>query len=688
MAVAKMVASMKWTMALTSLLLLLTLSGAPSWALAGTPPRGGLGPKDDRTLLSVARKDLRSQHLRMAEEALAELLASHPHSVYRGPALLLLARIHGREALEKGARNFREPLVYFRKAEAVLPPGWDNGEVLYREGRYLIRQRFGAEGRGILSRLLSLYPESPWAFRARLAIADSWRERGNLRRAEAMLSEARPPLATSASKKDRVRYDYLRGHVLLDRGDLKGAESAFLSALALEKRYPYHHPGALFLLARTAYALRHNHRSAVLFRSFERLFPNDPRSGEAEYYLARISGRIGFSSHERARLRAVVADNPGSAASHMARIELLRLTLFHGVGAQNGQDLPEILARSIQELGRIASEERNQRIANEAALLRIRFQVRSGGWEKAIREIARLEGRIAPSSRMGQKIQHLETELVLGRIALFSNPLHPRKILTLFHSYRYWLPAPSDPGGASLYLSLARAERKAGDRKKASRTLAAVLRYVRDPVLRKEALKARFRWLLQDDRKDQAFHWAMTLTEDPTLSTPERGRWFVKAEELARELKKPELERRVLARWSDSGVPMNNQGAALARLGLLDIASGHRKKGLALLKRVLPEIEDIPNERSLLARVLFHLGQESLLRGDRVDARRYWQKLLVCCPTGPHGGWASYQMGQMALTDGHPREALAWFEKTVRLYSGDEVARIAEQKIRAMKLEK
>lgn len=688
MAKAKTVVFMKWPMALTGLVLLLAFSGLSPRALAGTAPKGRLGPKDDRTLLSVARKDLRSRHLRMAEEALVELLASHPHSVYRGPALLLLARIHGREALDKGARNFREPLVYFRKAEAVLPPGWDKGEVLFREGRYLIRQRFGAEGRGILARVLSLYPDSPWAFRARLAIADSWRAKGNLRRAESMLATARPHLATSASKEDRIRYDYLQGHILLDRGDLEGAESAFLSALALSKRYPYHHPGVLFLLARTAYTLRHNRRSAVLFRSFERLFPNDRRAGEAEYYLARISGRIGRLSHERARLRAVVADNPGSTASHMARIELLRLTFFHGAGAQKERDLPELLSRSIREMGRIASEERNQRVANEAILLRIRLQARSGSWDRAIREVARLEGRIDPSTRMGQKVRHLETELVLDRIALLSNPLHPRKILSLFRSYHYRLPSPQDPGGASLALSLARAQRKVGHRKRAVRTLESALLHIRDPILRKEALTLRYRWLIEDDRKEQAFRFAMSLGEDSSLSIPEREGWFAHAEKLARDMKKPKLEQSVLGRWSDSGVPMDNPGAALARLGLLDIASGHGKKGLALLKQALPEIEDSPKKRALLGRVLFHLGQESLLRGDRAEARRYWQQLLVCCPAGPHGGWVSYQMGQMALSEGHSREALDWFEKTVRLYFGEEVARIAEQKIRAMKLEK
>jgi hypothetical protein len=62
--------------------------------------------------------------------------------------------------------------------------------------------------------------------------------------------------------------------------------------------------------------------------------------------------------------------------------------------------------------------------------------------------------------------------------------------------------------------------------------------------------------------------------------------------------------------------------------------------------------------------------------------------MLACCPNGPHGGWVTYQLGQISLSEGHPREALDWFEKTVRQYSGDEVARIAEQKISALKLEK
>ena len=687
---AKKVASKNRVIVLAGLAVFLSLSGFSTGALGRTTPApvGRLGPKDDLTLLSVARKDLRSQHLKMAEEAISELLSSHPHSIYRGPALLLLARIHGRKALQKGARNFREPLVYFRRAEAVLPPGWDKGEVLFREGRYLIRQRFGAEGRGILSRLLTLYPESPWGFRARLAIADSWRERGNLRRAEAMLEEARARLGSYATKEDRLRYAYLRGHLLLDRGNLPGAESAFLAALSLSKRYPYHHPGSLLLLARTAYALHHNHRAAVLFRSFERLFPDDPRSGEAEYYLARLSGRFGLPSHERARLRAVVADNPGSTASHMARIELLRQILLRESPAQKGRDLPELLSRAIRELGRIAPEERNQRVANEATLLRIRLEAQAGDWEEAIRESARLEGRIDPASRLGQRVRKQEETLVLGRIAHFSKPLRARKVLALYRAYRYRLPPPTDPQGAALYLVLARAERKVGHRKRAEKALANLLDVVRDPAIREEARRVRYRWLVKDGQKVRAYQWAVMLAIDSTIPSPGRERWFSNAEELARTMKNPGLEQRVLSRWSESGLPMDNPGKGLARLGLLDIRAGHAGRGLALLKRALPEIEDNPKDQPLLAEVLFHLGQESFLRGKRAEARRYWQKMLACCPNGPHGGWVTYQLGQISLSEGHPREALDWFEKTVRQYSGDEVARIAEQKISALKLEK
>ena len=651
-------------------------------------PGGKLPHGRDRGLLSVALKDFRSQHDRMARKAIKELLSSHPGSLYRGPALLLLARIHAREAIGKSSGDFREPLAYFRKAEETPPSGWDRGEVLFREGQYLIRQRFGAEGRGILSQLLSRFPDSPWVFRARLATADSWREKGNLRRADKILDGVRTSLSHSSPMTDRIRYLYLLGHVRLDQGDLPGAESAFLSALSLSKSYPYHHPEALFLLARTAYALGHNHRSAALFKSFARLFPNDPRSGESEYYLARISGRMGFLSHEKARLREVVADYPGSAASHLARTELLRLVFFSPDNGESPGDLPELLSRSIRELGKIASEERNRRISGEAALLRLRLMDRAGDWEGAIRKISRLEGTVDPASRFGVRLRKLETSLVLNRISQLSYPLHAGQILNLYHSYRYRLPLASDPAGASLFLSLARATRKKGEKERAGRELDSVLSHSKDPVLLAKARKLRYRWLIQDGKKSRALDWAITFYGNRTIPSTERREWFAKALDLARQMKKPDIEKEVLSSWAASGVPIDHPGEVLARLGLLEIGSGDPDKGRSDLLRALPEIEGRRENPSLLARVLFRLGQESFLRGDRASSRRYWQEMLACCPSDPHGGWVTYQMGQMALSDGHANEALEWFEKTVRKYPGEEVARVAKEKIRAMRLEK
>ncbi len=674
---------------LGGLFFLLFFSGPSPELLGATEPEQGgkLPPGSDRSLLSVALKDFRSQHDRMARKAIKELLSSHPGSLYRGPALLLLARLHAREAIEKGSGDFREPLAYFRKAQETPPSGWDRGEVLFREGQYLIRQRFGAEGRGILSQLLSRFPDSPWAFRARLATADSWRERGNLRRADKILDEARASLTKSSPETERIRYLYLQGHLRLDRGDLPGAETAFLSALSLSKSYPYHHPGALFLLARTAYALGHNHRSAALFKSFARLFPNDPRSGESEYYLARISGRMGFLSHEKARLREVVADYPGSAASHLARTELLRLVFFSPEKGESRRDLPELLSRSIRELGKIASEERNRRISGEAALLRLRLMDRAGDWEGAIRKISRLEGAIDPASRFGMRLRRLEASLVMNRISQLSHPLHARQILDLYNSYRYRLPLASDPGGAALFLSLARANWKNGEKERAGRELDSVLAHGQDPVLLAIARKVRYRWLIQDGKKSRALDWAITFSGNRTIPSPERREWFGKALDLARQMKRPEIEREVLASWAVSGVPIDHPGEVLARLGLLEIGSGNPDKGRSDLMRALPLIEGRKDDRPLLAQVLFRLGQESLLRGDRPSSRRYWKEMLACCSSDPHGGWVTYQMGQMALSEGHAGEALEWFEKTVKKYPGEEVARVAREKIRAMRLE-
>ncbi|EQD25499.1 MAG: hypothetical protein D084_Lepto4C00110G0001, partial [Leptospirillum sp. Group IV 'UBA BS'] len=544
-----------------------------------------------------------------------------------------MARIHSRKALEKGIRDFREPLAYFRKAEEVPPLGWDKGEVLFREGQYLIRQRFGAEGRGLLSRLPVRFPDSPWVFRASLAIADSWRERGNLERADRILEEIRTRLNAASPLDDRLRYLYLRGHVLLDRGNLPEAESAFLSALALSKRYPYHHPGALFLLARTSFALGHYRRSAALFRRFSRLFPSDPRSGESEYYLARISGRLGYLSHEEARLREVVADNPGSPASHLARIELLKLVFFPPDRREASRDLPELLARSIRELRRIALEERNQRISEEASLLRLRLMDRAGDWKGALREISLLEGRIDPGSRFGMRLRKLEASLVMNRIEKLAHPLEAKRILALYRSYRYRLPKDSDPEAASLFLSLARANRKAGGKERAGRELHAVLAHSRDPALLDTARALRYRWLVEDGQRSQALLWANSLSGDASLSPAERKGWFEKAADLAREMKSPDLERQALSRWDKSGVGLDHPGERLARLGLLEIRSGNPDKGRANLLRALPEIEGRPKERLLLGRVLFRLGQNSLLRGDRTGSRRYWQEMLGCCPS-------------------------------------------------------
>ncbi len=643
--------------------------------------------RSDQYLLDVAMEDLRRWNNRLAEKAISDLLRFHQGSILQGPALLLLARIHAREAIGKGSRHFRDPLSYFRMAENLPPFGWDRGEILFRKGQYFIRQGFGAEGRGYLEQVLSRYPNSPWAIRAKIEMADSWRARGNLKRAEKDLGEVQSRLTPLSPPQDRILVMYLRGHIQLDRGHLEKARSTFDGVLASSKEYPYAHPETLFLLARAAYAFGHDRRSATLFRQFIRLFPNNPKVGEAEYYLARISGRLGFPTHELARLREVVKDYPGALASHQAWIALLNQIFFGSHEKPAAGDLPEMLARSIAQLGRISSEERNQRVALEAELLRARLLDRAGDWKGAFREVFRLEGKVDPVSRIGKKVHHFEEHLILARIKTLSHPLQAENILSFYHSYCYRLPGPEDPGAASLYLTLSRAYRKKGDKKAAWNDLEKILSSSKDPALLAKARNQRFRWLLEDGNTQDAIKMAMDLSASSSLSRDERRKWFKLATSEAQKIKNRSLEMQIFSQWAASGVPLEHPGETLARMGLFDLGRGRHDKGRAELLQALPKIEGHEEDKSLEARVLFHLGKESFINGEREEARRYWEKMLDCCASDPRGGWVTYQLGQMALAQGNVGKARNWFQKTVDLYPNEEVARVARQRIQAMALE-
>ena len=102
----------------------------------------------------------------------------------------------------------------------------------------------------------------------------------------------------------------------------------------------------------------------------------------------------------------------------------------------------------------------------------------------------------------------------------------------------------------------------------------------------------------------------------------------------------------------------------------------------------LPGLEVRPDAKAELAESLYRLGELAREEGDISTARKDWEKFLGCCEKNPHGGWVMYQLGQAALSEGKTDEALEWFKKTVKNYSGQEVSKLAGMKITEISLEK
>ena len=672
-------------------LIVLTLPGR---ALSASLPSGGgklpaaLHARSDEFLFRAARRYFKGGHDRLALQAVTMLLKDHPGSILQGPALLLRARIEARRSIRRGDRDFRRPLALFRQAEKVPPPGWDKGEVLFRMGQYLVRKRFGVEGRGLLERLRSENPQSPWSYRALLSIADSYREKGDLPRAEKRLLMADPEkFPGPVTKDDRLRWLYLAGHLKLDRGDIPGAGEDFLAALSLSHDYPYTHPEALFLLGRYAYRAHHDLRAVTLFRRFIRLFPNDSRLSLAMYYRARLSGRLGHPDREKGRLRELTMDEPGTPGSHMAKIRMVAMTFPEKHPPKGAWDRT-LLSRSLSLLEKIAQEETHARIAQRASLLRIGLLSRAGDPNQALRELIRISEGVDPQTDFGRRLGALKEQVTLARALALAHPLKPHRLLEVYRVSRREIPPPSDPSSAPLYMALARAYRKTGETEKANLLIDNVLAQATDPTLRDRAARRKFSWLLADKKIGMAMNFALIRAEDATVAPPLREGWFDSALKEAVAGRDEEGERRVLEAWEDSGVPEKDPDRQRARLGLLEIDAGRADRGRELLLEALPGLEVRPDARTELAESLYRLGEMAREEGDLTTARKDWGKFLDCCQGNPQGGWVMYQLGQAALSEGRQEEALDWFKKTVKGYPGQDVAKLAGMKITEITLEK
>ncbi len=660
---------------------------------ATLPPQSGdhaatLRFRSDAFLFRTAKSYFMGGHDRLALKAVDRLLKDHPGSILQGPALLLRARIEARRSIRRNDRDFRGPLALFRQAEKVPPLGWDKGEVLFREGQYLIRKRFGVEGRGILDRLRSEDPQSPWSYRALLSVADSYRQKGDLRRAEKRLLVADPDkYPDPITKDDRLRWLYISGHLSLDRGDIPGAGGHFLQALSLSHDYPYSHPDVLFLLGRYAYRAHHDLRAVTLFRRFIRLFPNDSRLSLAMYYRARLSGRLGHPDRERGRLRELTADEPGTAGSHMAKIRMVAMTFPEKNPSPKAWD-PTLLARSLTLLSAIAQKETHDRIAQRASLLRISLLSRSGHPNQALRELIRISEGVDPLTDFGHRLGALKDQVTLARALALAHPLKPHRLIEVYRVSRREIPPPSDPSAASLYIALARAYRKIGESGRAEILIDDVLSQATDPTLRDQAARKKFSWLVADKKVEAAMGFALDRAQETSASSTIREGWFESALQEAVAGENREGERRVLDSWESSGVPEKDPDGQRARLGLLDIDAGKTERGRALLLGALPGLEVRPDAKAELAESLYRLGELAREEGDISTARKDWEKFLGCCEKNPHGGWVMYQLGQAALSEGKTDEALEWFKKTVKNYSGQEVSKLAGMKITEISLEK
>jgi len=679
-----------------SLLLLTPLIGLilPGRALsASLPPGGGKLPatlhaRSDEFLFRTARSYFKGGHDRLALQAVNMLLKDHPGSILQGPALLLRARIEARRSIRRGDRDFKRPLALFRQAEKAPPPGWDKGEVLFRMGQYLVRKRFGVEGRGLLERLRSENPQSPWSYRALLSIADSYREKGDLPRAEKHLLMADPErFPVPVSKDDRLRWLYLAGHLKLDRGDILGAGEDFLAALSLSHDYPYAHPEALFLLGRYAYRAHHDLRAVTLFRRFIRLFPNDSRLSLAMYYRARLSGRLGHPDREKGRLRELTMDEPGTPGSHMAKIRMVAMT-FPEKSPPKGAWDRTLLSRSLSLLERIAQEETHARIAQRASLLRISLLSRAGHPNQALRELIRISEGVDPRTDFGRRLEALKGQVTLARALALTHPLRPHRLIEVYRVSRREIPPPSDPSSTPLYIALARAYRKTGEAEKANLLIDNVLAQATNPTLQDQAARRKFSWLLADGKRGMAMNFALVRAEDATSAPALREGWFDSALKEAVAGGDAEGERRVLEAWEDSGVPEKDPDRQRARLGLLEIDAGKADRGRRLLLEALPGLEVRPDAKAELAESLYRLGEMAREEGDLTTARKDWGKFLECCRGNPQGGWVMYQLGQAALSEGRQDEALDWFKKTVKGYPGQDVAKLAGMKITEITLEK
>lgn len=133
----------------------------------------------------------------------------------------------------------------------------------------------------------------------------------------------------AAQVKDAALADIVRGHVLLEKGELERALQLLEKAL---ERYP-NHPGARTLAGRAAQRLGQDERAIAHYREAVRVDPGATNAGILAAQLASSLGRYAEAAEYAARYLGEVK-TPPSAHAYSVGIRSAYLAGFHDVAAR------------------------------------------------------------------------------------------------------------------------------------------------------------------------------------------------------------------------------------------------------------------------------------------------------------------------------------------------------------------
>lgn len=431
---------------------------------------------------------------------------------------------------------------------------------------------------------------------------------------------------------------FIQANLKMQREDYAGAELLFQKAL-LDYPQGTRRKQMLFLIGNARFSMGKYPEAQEAYKQYLGLYPESELGQEIEYRTALCLFFKGERESALASLRAFLLKHPDGP---FAADSSYRIALSH----QSMQQYQEVITQCE------AWQHAFGKQAQLAEVLALKGDAHAAQRQPAEAAAAYLEAMAASPSEEVLNYALLEANKQYQALGRWD------KIATLFQEFIQ--EHPQHPGVVAAMYWLSRAMQKNGRLGEAKEFLAAkIATYVGDR--RSEALEQLITQLAQLCAKtppgysslnaaEQSKKDASAVTSGTTKPPAEIVRTYV-----------PEAE--LLKLFPEDSVSNNILGRARFLFAKAELLRLTRKtaEASALLGKICEEIAPAELSASLLAKC----GDHELARGKIESAQTFYNELLRAFPKSTMLDAAYNGMGQIALQEGRPEDALRWFEEAI-----------------------